>query len=161
MNNEENVGMDSKCAPMNAQTPNSIKVYLAAKAALDTSLVPPGDDPELGCAITVNKIFERALGSQIGGDTSTNLLYQALVHNSGSLKFLEVSSPLAGDVIISPTGYGTNPAMSHGHVGIVALYGILSNHSADGFLEERYQLSDWYERYQKEGGYPVKFFRVQ
>lgn len=156
-----NLGVDNKCSATNSQTANSIKVYLMGKQCLDTSLVPNGIDPEVGCAASINTLFKRALGKEIGGGASTNLLYQCLTKNIGNYRFTRVDVPLAGDIVISPTSYGTNRNMPHGHVGMVALYGILSNNSNDGFFEEHYSLDTWKQRYVDVGGYPMEFFRVQ
>lgn len=136
------------------QTKNSEKVFLTAKSLLGQKL--SGTESELGCAETVNNIFQEALGCPVGGDYSTYDMYQSLQDKS---RFELVSAPLAGDVVISPTGYGRSPDM-HGHVGIVALYGILSNRSADGCLHEDYNLDSWHEFFVVRGGFPMEFYRV-
>ncbi len=143
----------------NIQTQNSTTVYNTAKSCLEKNLCA---DKVLGCAETVNAIFETALGSPIGGGASTHLMYLCLTRNPsiGPLKFIEVTDPLPGDIIISPTGYGNNAVMPNGHVGIVAKYGILSNNSENGLLQEYYTIQTWSDRYQTKGGYPVYYFRV-
>jgi len=145
----------------NQQTANSLKVYETAKAAIGTMLVPP-ELAVLGCAATVNQIFQNALGAPIGGGPSTFSMMPFLT-NPDSFTEVEETACLPGDVIISPTGYANpvNPNMPHGHVGIVAMYGILSNSSGDGRLHENYDLTTWKERYAVLGGYPVRFFRVK
>lgn len=152
----ENTG--ATCTP-NVATANSQKIYEVAAAHLNQSLC---ENHMFGCMETVNNIFEIAFGSEIGGRQSTYMGYQYL---TGALKgkytFVEVTDPLPGDVIISPTGYGKSEVMPNGHVGIVAKYGILSNNSYTGRLEEGYKLDSWKARYADRGGYPVKFFRVQ
>ena len=141
----------------NLQTPNSIKLYEMAASCLGKFLVPKGYDPMYGCAIAVNSVYKRAFGIEIGGDASTYNLLQALIKSEN---FKEVTIPLPGDIIMCATG--TQPATSplkHGHVGIVAKYGILSNNSANGVWSENYTLGTWMERYVTIGQFPVRYFR--
>lgn len=111
---------------------------------------------ELGCAETVNDIHEKAFGFPIGGGLSTAMLYQALLT---SPYFSAQEAYLPGDVIISPTGYGTG-GLSNGHVGIVGEKdSVMSNSSATGLFTKNYTIQSWKDRYQKIGGFPVRFFR--
>lgn len=111
---------------------------------------------ELGCAETVNTLCSIAFGIPAGGGLSTTGMYQALLSHE---KFIRVYSPLPGDIVISPTGYG-NGNMSHGHVGVVvAGERIASNNSYNSLLEINYTINSWKERYGKVGGFPVVFFR--
>lgn len=135
------------------QTMNSLKVYLMAKQCLGQNLC---EDKMLGCAETVNAVFEAALGSPVGGGASTFLMYQVL---KSSPRFKQVIAPLAGDIIISPTGTGTG-GLLNGHVGIVGIYGILSNDSYTGLLEEKYTKQTWADYYGKQGGFPILYYRV-
>lgn len=113
---------------------------------------------EYGCADSVNQIALRALGRPIGGGASTNLMYASL---RSSLRFLKVTVPQPGDIIISPTGYGGAGGIANGHVGIVCEGGkIMSNNSNTGLWEENYTLASWRDRYWLRGGYPVLFYRV-
>lgn len=143
---------------INEQTANSKKLYDAAATALGRSLVPAGYDPELGCAISLNNLYKQTFGATIGGDASTASLYKVL--SSSPFKFKQVTDPLPGDIIISPTGMQkvTSP-LKNGHVGIVAKEGICSNDSASGVWHEYYTLTTWNNRYAVAGGFPVFFFR--
>lgn len=143
---------------VNEQTANSKKLYDAAAAALGKSLVPSGYDPELGCAISLNTLYKQVFGVSIGGDASTASLYKVLSENPQ--RFKQVTDPLPGDIIISPTGMqkSTSP-FNHGHVGVVAKEGICSNDSTSGQWHEYYTLQTWKNRYQTVGGFPVLFFR--
>ena len=135
---------------------NRGQLYLAAIAAIGRDASPNDVAPdELGCAETVNAIHENAFGYQIGGDVSTYRMYRALKRHP---RFYEVETPLPGDVIISPTGYGNGSMV--GHVGIVGKDNIImSNSSATGTWEENYTIDEWIERYKNQGGLPVKFYR--
>lgn len=129
-------------------------LYEAAKASLGKAIAPT-EISELGCAIAVNKIHEKAFGTQIGGDTSTYRLYLAL---KDSPLFNEVKEPLFGDVVVSPTGFG-NGTLPHGHAGYVAKHGILSNDSISGLFEQNYTMESWKFKYVTQGGFPMRFFR--
>lgn len=147
-------------APLNGQTANSLKLYQKAKEFLDVSLVPTGDDPEYGCAISVNMLSLRTFGTQIGGGTSTYNLLQDLIISPLYQEVTELESQ-AGDVIIDATGTSTipNSPIPNGHVGIIGYYGIMSNNSSNGLWQENYTHLTWKQRYEKEGGYPTRYFR--
>lgn len=135
---------------------NREKLYYAAKACLGRDASPNDIAPdEAGCAESVNDVHTYAFGFPIGGDISTYRLYGALVK---SRLFAPVTTPLRGDVVISPTGYGNGSIP--GHCGI---YGdndiIYSNDSATGLFSTKYSITDWRARYQQRGGIPVYFFR--
>ena len=134
------------------QTENSKKVYAAAKAALGQYLAT---NAQLGCAETVNVIFTRALGLPIGGGASTQGMYPFLLNTT---RFARVfGNPQPGDVIISPTGSGTLP---HGHVGIVGIYGILSNDSNNGSLRQNFTHDAWWKYFYGRGRFKVEYYRV-
>lgn len=124
-----------------------------------------GNNKELGCAISVNNICERAIGRPIGGGYSTWWLYEELKTNK--TRFKEVKEPMRGDIIISPTGYNKfkKPKITNGHTGIIGDLNlkneveIMSNDSKTGIWKQNYTLKTWKDRWEK-GGYPVDFFRV-
>lgn len=163
---EQELGVGAPTAPENGQTANSLTLYSVARECLfaGTSLVPRGDDPEYGCAISVNMLSLRAFGSQIGGGTSTYLLLQDLI-NSPLFQEVSEEESQAGDIIIDATGTntlgeGTDPAaIPNGHVGILGYQGIMSNDSDDGIWKEKYTRTSWKQRYETEGGYPTRYFR--
>lgn len=115
---------------------------------------------DVSCAISVNNVYQNAFGNPIGGGASTYLLYQALRKN---LRFVRISLEKAdaGDLIIAPSGYGTNPDMPHGHVGIISAKGkIMSNNSDGGLWDEHFTIDSFLKRYKREGGYPIYIYRV-
>lgn len=144
---------------MNNQTDNSKKLYATAKSLLSTVIVPQGFKPELGCAISVTTVINK-IGLTITNTASTFLLLDELI-NCGL--FSEVTDPLAGDVIISATGTSAVPnnTISHGHCGILGNFGIMSNDSISGKWKEKWTLSEWQDYYEKQGGYPTRFFRLK
>lgn len=142
---------------MEKPTSDSVLFYEVAKKCLNKSQVPNGYDPVLGCAISLNTIHKKTFGREIGGGSSTLNLYNALKNDN---TFISVIDPVYGDIIISPTGTApiTSP-LPHGHVGIVAKYGIMSNNSNNGLWEVNHSLESWTKYYKIKGGYPIYYFR--
>lgn len=141
----------------NKQTAASEKLYRFAKDCLGVDASPFDVAPdEFGCAETINGIVRMAFGEPVGGGVSTIGLYYALKQ---SRYFAEVKNPLPGDIIISPTSFG-NGKIKNGHTGIVApMNHIMSNSSSTGKFELNYSIKSWTERYGKEGGFPILFYR--
>lgn len=137
---------------------NREKLHSAALSFLGKDASPNDVAPdELGCAESVNDIFISVFGKPIGGDVSTYRMYAALQTDQ---RFIRVDSPMAGDIVLSPTGYG-NGGLSAGHVGIVDVDDkIMSNSSATGKWTQNYTIKTWTDYYKGKGGYPVLFFRV-
>lgn len=139
--------------------PSAAKIYEKAKSLLGTDASPLDAAPDsLACAETVNRIVSLALGTPIGGGTSTYSMWQCL---RASAKWVTVisSDALPGDIVISPTGGVTGARLEHGHVGIVAKHGILSNNSENGLLSENYDIPTWKRYYTQFGGLPTFFYR--
>lgn len=136
------------------------KLFITAVCSLGTDASPNDEAPdEYGCANTVDCIHKKALGSYVGPTLtlSTNQMYKSL---KSSNKWQIEAIPAPGDIVISPTGYGTNPQMPNGHVGYISTDNkIMSNNSYTGLFEENYTLDTWRERYVVKGGYPMLFFR--
>lgn len=141
-------------------------LYTVAKNSLGThqtlnDTVPP----DVGCAECVSSILKTAgISVPIEGIAGTSALYTWLQNNP---RFTQVASPQAGDIIISPTT--SLGKISHGHVGIMAMYGvqyvddwgIISNDSDTGLVREKWCLKDWINYYQVYGGLDVCYFRLQ
>jgi hypothetical protein len=138
----------------NFATPAGEKLYQTALSLMGHNLCPQNN--EFGCAESVNEVVFDAFGDYAGGDLSTARLYLSIQNNS---KFVQITSPVQGDIIVSPTGYG-NGSLPNGHVGIVGANGvIMSNTSATGLWSQNYTLSSWKKRYADLGGFPVFYFR--
>lgn len=133
-------------------------IYQEAKKALGTSLVPIGDDPDVGCAISVTYLLKEKCGIDIKETLSTSDLLTELINNP---HFTEITTPQVGGIIISATGTSTisDTPITHGHCGVVGLYGVLSNNSLNGLWSENYTLETWHKRYGVDGGYPTRFFQ--
>src|SRR3990167_8158838 len=89
------------------------KLYHTAVSCLGKDVAPK--ENEFGCAEAVNNVVFKAFGDYAGGDLSTRRMYLAIKSHK---KFIQVFSPLPGDVVLSPTGYG-NGNVSNGHTGIM------------------------------------------
>lgn len=144
--------LSSKVASSNRE-----RLWNTAYASLGIDVTPSDIVPdEVGCAETVNQIYYNAFKRYIGGGASTYNMYKCLLVSN---EFIKVDTPLYGDIIISPTGYG-NGNLSNGHVGIVSKDNkIMSNSSATGLFQENYTIDSWKKRYVDKGGYPCVFFR--
>lgn len=147
----------------NPDTSPTGKLFITAVGCLGTDASPNDVAPdEFGCAETIDTIHKKAFGTWIapgsGPTLSTNVLYQTFLKNK--MSWQQTKDPVPGAIVISPTGYGTNPSMPNGHVGIVSKDGrIMSNTSATGLFMENYTLDTWKARYVTLGGYPMLFFR--
>ena len=114
---------------------------------------------DVGCAEEVNAIANVALGFQIGGSSSTYLMYSALQDTKRFLKVQE-RQLLGGEIVISPTGYGSG-ALKNGHTGVyVGDNSIMSNDSSTGLLEVNYKTWSWRDRYVVKGRFPMEFYRI-
>jgi hypothetical protein len=128
---------------------------LAAIARACLGQVMVKGEPDLACALNVNKIAKIALGEEIGGGASTYLMYGELLRHK---RFCRVPEAGSGQIVISPTGYGDG-RIKHGHVGIfLDNHLIASNDSKTGIWSPNYTLTSWINKYQKGGGFPVIFF---
>jgi len=143
--------------PVPVKTSREI-LYETAKACLGMDASPKDAAPDdLACADSVNQIHFKAFGFPIEiPGISTAMMYQSMLKNKEL--FQVVTKPLHGDIIISPTGYG-NGRLTHGHMGIVGKYGIMSNDSMTGKWRQNYTLESWISYFQWKGGFPVVFFR--
>lgn len=134
--------------------PANQQVYEFAKSCLGKDIAKTQN--ELGCAEAVSYILLqlKCNGFPKAGFLSTTDLYYWM-----KKYFTQVSEPKAGDIVICPTGMGKSPA-SHGHVGIVAQHGILSNNSMTGLFDEYYTQEKWKAYYVDKLGFPVIYFNV-
>lgn len=141
--------------PMEKTT--SEKIYDNAKFYLEQHLSLNEAVPALlGCAQAVSFILLHSglLNFPIRGFDSTTDLHNWLVKNA-----TQVTDPMPGDVIISPTGESTKES-PHGHTGIIAKFGICSNDSDTGLWKENFTLEHWKDHYSAQLGFPVLFYRL-
>ena len=130
------------------------KLYSYAKKCLGLTLAPTYRD--LGCVESLQAVFKGATGLTLNDSPSTSKLYISLQKDK---RFIPVTEPIQGDIIISPTGYG-NGLVVNGHTGIISDSGkVMSNNSKTLKWSEHITLEYWKKRYGNVGGMPVKFFR--
>lgn len=149
---------------MTTQTKKGQELYTVAAAAYRVGVKIIADNAAddygiLGCAETVNELARRAWGSPIGGGLSTAALWECL-KNTARFAEIALADALPGDIVISPTGSVAGAKLAHGHVGVVAAYGILSNESESGTVEENYNMQAWQDYYTKYGGLPTLIYRA-
>lgn len=145
----------------NAPTIHGNKLYQTAKSCLGQELTPKDEVPdEVACMSTMNALHKKAFGEPIGGDASTYLGYLALRDGK---KWVKVTSPLQGDIVISPSGYNDaegKKVVPNGHIGCyMGNNQIASNSSKTGLFSMNFDLFSWRYRYASLGHYPVLFFR--
>lgn len=137
---------------------NQERLYNVAKESLGKHMtLNQNVSAEVGCAEAVSKVLQNAgvAGIPALGIAGTSALYDFLHED---VQFDEVTTPQAGDVIVSPTGW-PGAVLAHGHVGIVGNYGILSNDSQTGLFKENWTLETWRKYYSDYGNLPTKYFR--
>ena len=111
-------------------------------------------DDVVGCAESVTTILQKHINMPIITGTYTLLEY---MNKSGN--FARVDIPMAGNIIISPTGMGDGSM--RGHVGIIGKNDvIMSNDSYSGKWMANYTIKAWRARYSGQGKMPVYFFKV-
>lgn len=141
----------------NQYTKSRITLYNYCRSVLNTDVTPEDIVPdEYDCSDTICTILKKA-GYDIGNYPLTTDLYNVLVKH---VWFRRAYGHLPGDIIISPTGYGSG-VIPNGHVGIMGIGDIImSNSSSNGKFSENYSLPQWISKYEDKGGYPVLFFRL-
>lgn len=144
---------------MPTQTVNGQKLYYTAKSLLGRVLAADNAADGYGmygCAESVNKVAQIALGRPIGGGASTADMYTAL---KDTTRFQEVSTPLAGDICICPTGTSNLGASLHGHVGVVGVTWNMSNDSETATWQANYTRQMWEQSFAARG-FTTHYFRV-
>jgi hypothetical protein len=128
---------------------------LANVGKLDSKKITGTNNGHLACAWAVNEVVRQALGHPIGGNLSTDGMFDALQSkNIGKPIQQEEATP--GSIIISPTQGDT-----HGHVGIVGEdEKIYSNSSEDGLFEQNYDFGKWRKRYKDKLNLDLLFYDV-
>lgn len=139
----------------------SLTIYEVAKGSLGRHLTLNNNvPPELGCAEAVSAVLIKSgiTGIPPKGFEGTNDLYTFLQE---SPLFVDIANAEDGAIIVSPSKIGANGQITtHGHVGICAKYGILSNESDNGLFAEKFSYQSWNDYYVHTLGLPVYFFRA-
>lgn len=131
------------------------KIYQTAKNLLGQNIRV--STKELACADSVNFVYNKATGKPIGGTNSTIRMYNSIRKDE---RFQKSEFPMRGYVIISPTGFGYG-TIEHGHVGIIGDNNqIMSNNSNTGLWDSHWTIDKWKNYYQKQGGFPVEYYKT-
>jgi len=132
--------------------PKQIHTLAVLLKGQDLSYIVPS---VVGCAESVTRILV-TLGIIPRIITGTYTLYEFL---NTSPRFVKVTTPQAGDIILSPTGLGNGKIQ--GHTGIIDSNNrVLSNDSMSGRWSSNYTLLTWNARYKVLGGLPVYYYRI-
>ena len=129
----------------------------SAKAVLGIDASPRDYAPdELGCAESLANVINAVEPSISPTIVSTTKLFKTLDNSNKFERTLDIE---AGNILISPTGYG-NGGLTNGHCGVfITPTSIASNDSIDGIWKENYTLDKWIKRYRNKGGYPLYIFK--
>lgn len=135
--------------------PRSDALYQAALSFLGTDASPYDQAPDMvGCADSVSAVIQKVLPG-FPTIVSTLSLYLYLKNDP---RFREVSAPVPGAIIISPTGMSDTKKLANGHTGICGEGNkIMSNNSYKGLWEQNYTTETWRARYEA-AGYPIFYF---
>jgi hypothetical protein len=141
-----------------SHTAKSMAIYNEAAACLDKHVtIDPTVSPDLGCAEAVSYVLKNAgYNLPVTGIPGTAALWEWIKE---SRQFAETTTPVPGDIVISPTGTSTINS-PHGHVGIQAKYGILSNDSDTGLFAEKYTNITWGNYFHTIEGFPVLYYHA-
>lgn len=109
---------------------------------------------ELSCAESLSSIIKKSIARDFPLELATWRLYKLLQKDK---RFQQTTGLLAGNIIISPTGYGNGRI--RGHCGILGEGEMIySSSSATGNWEQNYSLGQWIQRYRREGALPIYVF---
>lgn len=149
-----------KISKDNILFPQGLQIFKYCKSQLGIDASPKDLAPdELGCAETVTTILH-TLFPDVPVLIGTAQLYDFL---KDSPNFALVGTPMAGDIIISPTGFGGFNGIKNGHTGFIGDHDtIMSNTSLPpntGKFTQNYTYQTWVARYKTLGGYPVFVYR--
>jgi len=131
----------------------SEKLYRISKKNLGKDLSPTQN--ELGCAESINQLHKIAFGDEIGGGSSTYLLWQALKKRNDFV----VCDYEVGAIIISPTGTSRLGGNVKGHAGVCGKFQIMSNNSLTGLFDTKYTKISWENYFEKKLKFPIYYFR--
>ncbi len=135
---------------------NRERLYGLAKSCLGRDIAATQN--ELGCAEAVSYLLHSLRAAGFQPTLSTQELYKQL--KSDLSAFESVPEPLPGDIIISPTG-SSSIGSAHGHVGIVAYHGVMSNNSMSGLWDQYYTLESWKAYYEDKLKFPILYYRLK
>lgn len=135
-------------------------LYTAAKNSLGKTMkLDPSVANLYACASSLSGVLKLAgvEGLPKTGIAGTAALEAWLAANPA---FQRISQGAPGDIIISPSPASPEgQELEHGHCGVIAQYGILSNDSDTGKWAEKWTLPEWVDYYGTYGRLPVVYYR--
>lgn len=134
--------------PLNAQTANSIHLYMKAKEFLGIDLTPDDKIPDfVACVAQLQALHFKVFGRYIGHDAAlynTKALRDALQKDK-EYKEVDFDDALPGDICVFASG--ESPIVKNGHVFVVGKVDWMSNNSYTGRWEAhktKSQVRDYY-----------------
>lgn len=129
------------------------------ESAIGTDVTPTDRTPdEVACAEVVSTLI-RKVEPAMPIITGTATLWEYLdnpIHG-----FRQVQDPQAGDIIISPTGYGLKG--TSGHVGVVLQDNVIASNTSFGTYAGKFMknhtIQTWAKYYVEKRNYPVYYYR--
>ena len=135
----------------NAQTPNSIHLYMNSKDFLGIDLTPDDKIPDfVACVAQFQALYFKTFGRYVGSGAAlynTRALRDALQKDK-EFTSVKWEDALPGDVCVFATG--ESPVVHNGHVFVVGKRDWMSNNSYTGKWEAhktKQQVEDYYIRY--------------
>lgn len=149
----QTVTIKEEC-PVPAKT-NGEKLYTFALTFFNTDPTPKDEQYDgVACVHSLTTILNKYFGFPIM--TYTPVL---LAHLKTDARFKAINEFKEGSIIVSPTESGNGSII--GHTGIIGRNGkILSNSSATGLWNDKYDCVSWVDRYSRKGGLSLYIFEV-
>jgi hypothetical protein len=135
------------------------KLLHMAESLIGTDVTPLDRIPDaVACAESVSAVYRKTFNRPIG-DTdivSTNMLHATFQDKT---RFLQIFTPEAGCIIISPTF--SCRRFKNGHVGIVSSdMQVMNNNSKTGKWLKNYTIERWQSYFCTKGRCVVQYYRV-
>lgn len=149
-----------KSKPM--QTTNGKRLYDRARSLIGTrviKLTALTQFGKLGCMASLNAVYKKEFGVEIGGGASTQ---NALPFLKDTSRFIEVpvEDSEAGDIWMYATGESTKYPQAHGHVMIKGNEWMMGNSSETGTWEATHTIEGCRSYFEDTMGFPLHCFRV-
>lgn len=150
-----------KANQIGAMSTKAEKLYEVAKSLIGTHVITldaSTDFGKLGCAASVNSVYKKAFGVDIGGGASTADMLPFLKDQT---KFEQVTfdQMTPGCIIMCATGTSGIFPTNHGHVGVAGQKWIMSNSSETGTWEANYTIPGWKSYFGDTMGFPILVFK--
>jgi len=140
---------------------NALRVYNMAKSLIGQHLAANDETDNFGmfgCAESVNAVWVKTFGHQLGGGASTALMLLTLMDTK---RFQEITWDAIepGCVVICATGTSKTKPNAHGHVAITGKVQFMSNSSETGTWQANYDRCSWKAYFEGYLGFTSRVFK--